>query len=45
MWNYVFYISYLKNQEENDDNGVESYIREKLNNEDISWFPFGRLNL
>ena len=44
MWNYVFYIAYLWNQEENDDNGVESYIRGKLkpNIIDLSWFPFGR---
>ena len=44
MWNYVFYLAYILKQEENDDNGVESYIRKKIKSGDLSWFPFGRFS-
>lgn len=34
MWNYIFYISYLKDKEVTEYNGIESYIHEKLKNLD-----------
>lgn len=42
MWNYVFFIAYLKYKNENNDCGDESYIRKKLNSKDLNWIPFNR---
>jgi len=42
MWNYVFYKAYLRNKEKTEFNGNESYIFEKMENQDISWFPIKR---
>mmetsp|Transcript_22209 Transcript_22209/g.19037 ORF Transcript_22209/g.19037 Transcript_22209/m.19037 type:complete len:420 (-) Transcript_22209:169-1428(-) len=39
MWNYLFFIAYLKNKEETDYTGIESYISDKLNDNNFSWFP------
>jgi len=39
LWNYVFFISYLRNKERTEYTGFESYISDKLENNDISWFP------
>ena len=30
MWNYVFYIAYLKNKQETEHTGIESYIWKKV---------------
>lgn len=42
MWNYLYYIVYLREKEEIDYNGTESYVAEKIKNDDISWFPIGK---
>lgn len=42
LWNYLFYILYLKEKDDIDYNGTESYIAEKLINSDISWFPINQ---
>lgn len=42
MWNYVYYYAYLIHKDENDYNGNESYIREKIDAKDISWLPIKR---
>ena len=39
MWNYIFYIAYLKDKEVTEYGGIESYIWGKLKNQDQSWFP------
>ena len=40
MWNYLFYIAYLKDKDETEYTGIESYVREKVDKQDISWFPY-----
>ena len=40
MWNYLFYLAYLEWKEEGEYTGIESYVNNKTNNEDYSWFPF-----
>jgi len=42
MWNYVFYVAYLKAKDQTDYTGIESYINEKLGVGDVSWFPLGK---
>lgn len=39
LWNYLFFISYLKDKETTEYSGFESYVAEKLDKKDISWFP------
>lgn len=42
MWNYVFFIAYLRHKEETEYTGVESYVMNKIKNGDTNWFPFNR---
>lgn len=42
MWNYIFYISYIRDKEVTEYTGIESYIYEKLKNYDNSWFPINK---
>ena len=42
MWNYIFYIAYLKSKVKTEYSGFESYVNEKLENYDITWFPLNR---
>lgn len=39
MWNYIFYISYLMHKNKTDYLGFETYVAEKLESNDIGWFP------
>ena len=39
LWNYVFFIIHLKSKDESDFNGVESYIYQQLEAEEMDWFP------
>lgn len=40
MWNYLFYISYLRNKSKTELNGIESYVYDKIVEGDPSWFPY-----
>lgn len=42
MWNYVYYRAYLEFKETTEYNGDESYIRNKMEDNDLSWFPIKR---
>jgi len=42
MWNYVFYKAYLNFKEKTEFNGYESYVHDKIEKNDISWFPIKR---
>jgi len=44
MWNYLFYIYSLKQKDETEFDGIESYIFSKIQpgKEDISWFPIDK---
>lgn len=35
----MFYIAYIKEKDKTEHTGLESYIAEQLENEEISWFP------
>ena len=41
MWNYVYYRAFL-NFKGRDLNGNESYVFDKIEKADISWFPIKR---
>jgi hypothetical protein len=42
MWNYIFYLSHIKNKKETDYTGIESYVNDKYDAMEISWFPTGK---
>jgi len=42
MWNYVYYLAYLKSKDNTDYTGIESYISEKVEAGEVSWFPLGK---
>ena len=39
MWNYIFYICYIKTKESTEYTGIEYYVSEKLEKHDITWVP------
>jgi hypothetical protein len=39
MWNYLYFIFYLWEQDKDDDDGLEQYVRRMVDDEKISWFP------
>ncbi|CAD8201229.1 unnamed protein product [Paramecium pentaurelia] len=42
IWNYLFYMCYLRMKQSNFNNGVDNYIRAKQMASDYSWFPIRR---
>ena len=39
MWNYLFFIIYIWEQDKDDDDGLEQYVRRSIDRNDISWIP------
>ena len=42
MWNYLFYIAYLKDKDPTEYTGIESYVADKVDKDEIGWFPTGK---
>lgn len=42
LWNYIYFLTHIKEKNSSDFNGTESYIQEKWEEEDLSWFPIGK---
>ena len=40
--NYLFYMLYLEDKDPNEYSGLESYVKENVDQESIVWFPIGR---
>ncbi len=38
MWNYIKFIAYIQWKEPTEYTGIESYIFEKWENNDLSWY-------
>ena len=38
-WNYIFFIAHLLRKEETEYTGLESYVREQYNNQELLWIP------
>ena len=39
-WDYLFFVIYLRNKPPDELNGVESFVRDKLDNEEVTaWLP------
>lgn len=41
-WDYFYYLIYLQSKNKDDLNGFESYIMDKYEKDEISWFPIGQ---
>ena len=39
MWNYLFFMIHLWEQDKDDDDGLEQYVRRCIDSLDISWMP------
>jgi len=42
MWNYVFYIGYLRSMNHLEYSGIEQYIHDLIKENDSAWFPTNR---
>lgn len=42
MWNYVYFIAYLNWKDKQEHTGIESFVVEKIELNDASWFPFNK---
>lgn len=41
-WNYVYYIVGILLKDENELNGMESYVIDKYQSLELTWFPVGK---
>ena len=42
MWNYLFFIIYVWEQDKDDDDGLEQFVRNRIDANDIVWFPMNK---
>ena len=42
LWNYIYFIMYVWEQDKDDDDGLESYVRKCISNNDLTWFPMNK---
>ena len=42
LWMYVFFIIHLYTKDETEYGGTESFVMEKIEGKDISWFPLNK---
>jgi len=41
LFDYIYFVIYLKNKSETEYNGAETFVSEQVNKEDTSWIPDG----
>ena len=39
LWSYLFFIAYLRTKDPTEYNGVESYVVNMLDEQDLNWIP------
>ena len=39
LWNYISYMIYVKLSNAHDLNSINSYVKDKIDNKNISWLP------
>ena len=42
MWNYLYFIFLLREQDKDDDDGLELYVRRAIEADEITWFPLNK---
>merc|ERR1711959_696393 len=41
LWSYMKFLIFLWEQDKDDDDGLEAYVRRCVENNNLSWFPQG----
>jgi hypothetical protein len=39
LWSYVYYIAYLQKKDPTEDSGIESYVRQQVDDLSLEWIP------
>lgn len=39
MWNYAYFMIALKEQDRDDDDGLELFVRKCIGTHNVEWFP------
>jgi inositol 1,4,5-triphosphate receptor type 1 len=42
LWKYVFFMIYMNSKDTTEYTGIETYVSNKVSDDDISWFPFNK---
>lgn len=42
MWNYLYFIIHIWEQDKDDDDGLEQYVRRCVDTDDIAFFPLNK---
>lgn len=42
MWNYLYFLIFIWEQDKDDDDGLEQFIRRCIEKYDVQWFPIGK---
>jgi len=42
LWNYVYYCIFIWEQDKDDDDGLEYYVRHCVEDADLTWFPMNK---
>lgn len=42
MWNYLKFAIFIWEQDKDDDDGLEQFVRRSIDSGDIGWFPMGK---
>ena len=42
LWNYIYYLIFIWEQDKDDDDGLEYYIRHAIDDGNIGWFPMNK---
>lgn len=42
MWNYLKFIIYIWEQDKDDDDGLEQFVRRAVDKSEINWFPMNK---
>ena len=43
LWNYIYFIIYIWEQDKDDDDGLESFVRRCVRDEEFIWFPMNKV--
>lgn len=42
VWNYIYFLYSIKKKDSTEFNGMETYVSNMIENDDVNWFPLYR---
>jgi len=42
MWDYLYFMIFIWEQDKDEDDGLELYVRQRIEHDDIQWLPVGK---